>query len=109
MKTLAHGYVIRSPQRKHLSTHGSGPVNCNHKCISIMQGHARTTCMYLGATNGYSKWMDVHIMHTTTIAKLREIFATHALPETLVTDNGPKFTKPQMDKQSELLKTRTNG
>lgn len=83
-----------------------------------MQGHARITCMYLGATNAYFKWMDVHIMHTTTIAKLREIFASHALPETLVTDNGPKFTsmefanflaKPQMDKQSELLKTRTNG
>ena len=62
--------------------------------------------------------MDVHIMHTSTIAKLREIFATHVLPETLVTDNGPKFTsmefanflaKPQMDKQSELLRTRTKG
>ena len=52
--------------------------------------------MYLVVINVHSKWLDVHIMQSTTsaatITKLREIFANHGLPETLVSDNGPNFT-----------------
>ena len=40
-------------------------------------------------------------MHTTTsastIIKLREIFATHYLPETIVSDNGPNFTSTEFE------------
>uniref|UniRef100_A0AAY5K6G3 Integrase catalytic domain-containing protein n=1 Tax=Esox lucius TaxID=8010 RepID=A0AAY5K6G3_ESOLU len=41
-------------------------------------------------------WLDAHIMSnitaSVTIEKLRSIFATHGLPDTVVTDNGPTFT-----------------
>ena len=57
--------------------------------------------MYLVVIDAHSKWMDVHIMHTTTsastIVKLREIFATHGLPETVVSDNGPNFTSTEFE------------
>ena len=57
--------------------------------------------MYLVVIDAHSKWMDVHIMHTTTsastIVKLREIFATHGLPETIVSDNGPNFTSTEFE------------
>ena len=49
--------------------------------------------MYLVVIDAHSKWMEVHIMRSTTsaatIVKLKEIFATHGLPETIVSDNGP--------------------
>ena len=32
-----------------------------------------------------------------TIAKLREIFATHGLPESIVCDNGPNFTSAEFE------------
>ena len=55
--------------------------------------------MYLVVIDAHSKWMDVHIMHRTTsaatIMKLREIFATYGLPETIVSDNGPNFTSTE--------------
>ena len=54
--------------------------------------------MYLVVTDACFKWMDVHVQSTTsaaTIAKLREIFAIHGLPETIVSDNGPTFTSAE--------------
>ena len=60
------------------------------------QGH-----MYLVVIDAHSKWMDVHIMHRTTsaatIMKLREIFATYGLPETIVSNNGPNFTSTEFE------------
>ena len=57
--------------------------------------------MYLVVIDAYSKWMDVHIMKSTTsaatIEKLREIFATHGLPENIVSDNGPNFTSAEFE------------
>ena len=45
--------------------------------------------------DAYSKWIGVHTVPSTTslaaIEKLRVTFATHGLPETLVSDNGPAF------------------
>ena len=61
-----------------------------------LKGH-----MYLVVIDAHSKWMDVHLMCSTTsaatIAKLREIFATHGLPETIVSDNGPNFTSAEFE------------
>ena len=52
--------------------------------------------MYLVLMDAHSKWLDVIIMKnittTTTIEQLRIIFATHGLPQKVVTDNGPTFT-----------------
>ena len=52
--------------------------------------------IFLVVIDAYSKWLGVHLMKSTTsqvtIEKLREIFATHGLPITVVSDNGPNFT-----------------
>jgi transposase InsO family protein len=52
--------------------------------------------MYLIAVDAHSKWMEVAIVNSATsdatIEKLRSMFATHGLPETLVSDNGSQFT-----------------
>ena len=46
--------------------------------------------------DAHSKWIDAHIVSSTsanvTIEKLRSTFATHGLPQTIVSDNGPAFT-----------------
>ena len=55
--------------------------------------------MFLVVVDAYSKWLEVHrmrsIMSTATIEKLREMFATHGLPATLVSDNGSNFTSAE--------------
>ena len=51
--------------------------------------------MFLVCVDAYSKWPEVRIMSTTTVSKtvnvLREWFASHGIPEQIVTDNGPQF------------------
>lgn len=46
--------------------------------------------------DAYSKWIDAHIVPSTSaiaaIDKLRSTLATHGLPQTIVSDNGPSFT-----------------
>ena len=55
--------------------------------------------MFLVVVDAYSKWLEVHRMRsitsTATIEKLREMFATHGLPATLVSDNGSNFTSAE--------------
>ena len=56
---------------------------------------------FLVAYDSYSKWIDVHVVTSTssvvTIEKLRRMFATHGLPETIVTDNGTGFTSSEFE------------
>ena len=55
--------------------------------------------MYLILVDSHSKWLDVQVMQSITtaktIAKLRSIFATHGLPKTIVSNNGPSFTSEE--------------
>ena len=55
--------------------------------------------MFFVVVDAYSKWLEVHRMRsitsTATIEKLREMFATHGLPATLVRDNGSNFTSAE--------------
>ena len=55
--------------------------------------------MFLVVMDAYSKWLEVHrmksITSTATIEKLREMFATHGLPATVVSDNGSNFTSSE--------------
>ena len=57
--------------------------------------------MFLVVVDAYSKWLEVHQMTSTTstatIEKLREIFATHGLPTTVVSDNGTNFTSSEFE------------
>ena len=52
--------------------------------------------LFLVLVDAHSKWLEVVIVPSTTsqatIQKLREIFATHGLPEVLVSDNAAVFT-----------------
>ncbi|XP_029551127.1 uncharacterized protein K02A2.6-like [Salmo trutta] len=52
--------------------------------------------MFLVMVDAHSKWLEAHIMSnitaTTTIEKLRQVFSTHGLPDSLVSDNATTFT-----------------
>ncbi|UYV75399.1 K02A2.6-like [Cordylochernes scorpioides] len=64
--------------------------------------------LLLVVVDAYSKWIEAKIVSTTstetTINCLKEIFATHGLPDVIVSDNGTSFT-------SELFRTflKRNG
>ena len=55
--------------------------------------------IFLIVVDAHSKWIDVQIVNSTsadtTIAKLHTIFATHGLPEQLVSDSGSGFMSAQ--------------
>jgi transposase InsO family protein len=55
--------------------------------------------MFLIIVDAHSKWMDVQLMQsittTKTVEKLLNVFATHGLPQMVVTDNGPSFTSSE--------------
>ena len=55
--------------------------------------------MFLVVVDSHSKWPEVIQMTTTsaarTIDELRKLFATHGLPEQLVSDNGSQFTSDE--------------
>jgi len=65
--------------------------------------------MFLVVIDAYSKWPEVVEMCTgpagvsaiRTVEELRRIFATHGLPQQLVSDNGPQFVSQQL---AEFLK-----
>ena len=52
--------------------------------------------MFLVIVDSYSKWLEVRIVHSATaictFQELRSVFATHGIPEMIVTDNGTAFT-----------------
>ena len=56
---------------------------------------------YLLLIDAFSKWPEIIPMKTTTAEKttdvLRQIFAIHGLPMTLVSDNGPPFTSSEFE------------
>lgn len=64
--------------------------------------------MLLIVVDAYSKWMEVYITKSTssetTIKKLRECFAVHGLPDTIVSDNAAYFRSEEF---AEF--TRKNG
>lgn len=62
--------------------------------------------MFLIVVDAYSKWLEVKPVSSatsaTTIEQLRAIFATHGLPEMLVTDNGSIFTSAEFQQFTKL-------
>ncbi|XP_046556702.1 uncharacterized protein K02A2.6-like [Haliotis rubra] len=55
--------------------------------------------LFLVCIDAHSKWLEVVPLNsstsTVTIECLRRMFATHGLPETVVTDNGTCFTSDE--------------
>ncbi|XP_060543224.1 uncharacterized protein LOC132710602 [Pantherophis guttatus] len=62
----------------------------------LMQGH-----YLLIVVDAFSKWLEVIPTASTTseatIRALRRLFATHGLPDVLVSDNGPQLTSKAME------------
>ncbi len=62
--------------------------------------------MLLIVVDSHSKWLEVHTMSSITssqtIEKLRSTFATHGLPKTIVSDNGPSFMSSEFKKFLQL-------
>ena len=60
-----------------------------------MQGPVHNKIL-LVVCDAHSKWIEVEPVSSPnssqTIEKLRRMFATHGLPEVIVSDNGPQFT-----------------
>ena len=58
--------------------------------------------MWLLLIDAYSKWSELHAMSSTTgqatVQQLRKIFATHGLPQMIVSDNGPQFVSKEFKK-----------
>ena len=79
--------------------------------------------MFLIVVDVHFKWPEVIPMTTTTasrtIEELRKLFATHGLPEQLVSDNGPQFIADEFGEfmrsngikhiKSALYRPATNG
>lgn len=70
-------------QRLHLDY--AGPIEGGHWLLIIV--------------DSYSKWIDVHVTSSTsatvTIDRLRQTFATHGLPLSVVTDNATALTSTE--------------
>ena len=56
---------------------------------------------FLLLVDAHSKWLEVHKVPSTSslsaMNKLRYIFATHGIPEVMVSDNGPAFTSSEFE------------
>ena len=57
--------------------------------------------MFLVIVDSHSKWLEVRMVHsvtsTSTIPELRSVFATHGLPEIIVSDNDTAFTSNEFN------------
>ena len=63
--------------------------------------------MFLITVDAHSKW---HVVETPTsagtIQKLCHMFATHGIPETIVTDNGSVFTSKEFQQFTDMNRIR---
>ena len=55
--------------------------------------------VFLVAADAFSKWLEVFevpsVSSASTISRLRRAFATHGIPEIIVSDNGTAFTSSE--------------
>ena len=79
-------------------------IHCNWEEaeLSHLHIHFAGTCLggktFLIIVDAYSKWLEVlecKQMAESTITNLRQVFATHGLPEFIVSDDGPAFVSEQ--------------
>ena len=66
--------------------------------------------MFLLIIDAYSKWIDISVVNLatslTTIEELRKVFATHGLPEVLVSDNDTAFSSEEFLEFTKRNRTR---
>ena len=88
-----HPFPAKAP-----STHGSGQstpglvMHPQRLCGSLPE-------MFLVIIDTHSKWLEVlpvnNATTATTIEQLLNVFTTHGLPNTIVSDNGSAFTSDE--------------
>ena len=65
--------------------------------------------MILVLIDAYSKWIEAHVVRSSTsevtIEHLSQIFATHRLPKSIVSDNGSCITSEEF---YQICKTERN-
>lgn len=80
----------RKPPPEAPSIHGSGQTDHGPVLRLCAAFHGKNVI------DAHSKWLEAcpmtKITTDETVEKLRQLFAIHGLPETVVTDNGPSFT-----------------
>ena len=61
--------------------------------------------------DAHSKWLEALVVNSatsqTTIEKLRSVFATHGIPEVLVSDNGSVFTSAEFMSSLDGMESST--
>ena len=116
MKSLARGVVwwpgidkdienmVKGCHQCQVNCKSSAPApwespTCPWACIHIDHAGPFLGKQFLVLVDAYSKWLEVvpvpSLTSETTIRTLRGIFATHGLPELIVSDNGPSFTSKE--------------
>ncbi|XP_015676193.1 cytochrome P450 2K6-like [Protobothrops mucrosquamatus] len=67
--------------------------------------------VFLIVVDSHSKWLEVAPVPTRTIQKLRRIFATHGLPDVIVSDNGAQFTAAEFQSflRSNMIRHATSA
>ena len=135
MKQLARGYVWWPGIDKELEFAVKTCADCqeNHKSPARAPMHpwewadrpwARIHIDYAGPVkskiilvivDAHSKWIEAHAVGSATswatIDKLQLVFATHGLPEVIVSDNGSSFTSEEFSAfvQSNGIKHLTSA
>ncbi|XP_046868366.1 uncharacterized protein K02A2.6-like [Drosophila willistoni] len=117
------------PCKQNRNYHSEAPV---HHWESAKRPWSRVHIDFTGPFQGktfflvvdfYSKWLEVAVVSSTstaaTIKVLRQLFATHGLPDQLVSDNGTAFTSEEFKSflhnnlirhiRSALFQPTTNG
>ena len=67
--------------------------------------------MLLIVVDSHSKWIEVHVTTSATVTtiteKLQTTFATHGLPEVLVSDNGSAFVSTEFEEFCSTMELNT--
>ena len=78
---------------------GKTLVEPGHVYTLIMLVHSYIGHTFLIVVDVHSKWIESHVLNSTsseaTIKVLRNLFATHGIPQHVVSDNGSGFTSQE--------------
>lgn len=87
--------TVKKCQHCQLTRHNPAPTPC--QSWDSLETPSHRLCRpflrkwYLLVIDAHSKWLEIEINSantSTSIERLRQIFATHGLPSTAVSDNG---------------------
>ena len=77
---------------------GCGPPASGNDYTYISLVHSKVECFFV-LVDAHCKWPEVKEMKSTTAEKtievLRTLFVSYAIPEHMVSDNGPQFTSDE--------------